>query len=250
MILVLEKIKAVIIKTQDYGETHKIVTLYSKKIGKFSAIARGAKKTKSRMAAVTQPFIYGEFFVYINSGLSTIQQGEIINSFRAIRENIIKTAYTAYIAELTDKILNQKQPDIELYDQFFHTLEYISENENAEIPVMMYELKLYERGGFAPVVDRCVNCGNQDNLTSFSIREGGLLCTACQKLDPYTFNLTPSIAKILSVFLYVGLERVGNISIKKENEVMLRNLLDQYYDQYGGYLLKSRRFLKQLDLLR
>lgn len=246
----LEKIKAVIIRTQDYGETHKIITLYSKKMGKFSAIARGAKKTKSRMAAVTQPFIYGEFFVYVNSGLSTIQQGEIINSFRAIREDIVKTAYTAYIAELTDKLLNQKQPDIELYDQFFQTLKYISENENVEIPVMMFELKLYQKGGFAPVVDRCVNCGNDTNLTTFSVKEGGLLCASCQRLDPHALKLTSSIAKILSVFLHVGLERVGNISIKKENELLLRNLLDQYYDQYGGYLLKSRRFLKQLDLLR
>lgn len=246
----LEKIKGVIIKTQDYGETHKIVTLFSKKLGKFSAIARGAKKTKSRMAAVTQPFIYGEFFVYVNSGLSTIQQGEVINSFRPIREDIVKMAYTAYIAELTDKILSSKITDIDLYEQFFQTLSFISENENPEIPIMMYELKLYQKGGFAPIVDRCVNCGNEMNLTAFSIREGGLLCSSCHHIDPQAFKLPLSLAKILSVFLYVGLERVGTISIKQENQLLLRSILDQYYDQYGGFNLKSKRFLKQLDLLR
>lgn len=246
----LEKIKAVIIRTQDYSETHKIVTLFSQKLGKFSAIARGAKKTNSRMASVTQPFIYGEFLVYVSPGLSTIQQGEVINSFRSIRENIIKTAYAAYIAELTDKILSDKSPDLNLYEQFFRTLEYISEDEEAEVPVMMYELKIYQKGGFAPVVDRCVNCGAQENLRFFSVQEGGLLCPSCQHVDPRIFKLSASVAKMLLVFLQVGLERVGTISIKKENEVLLRNIFNQYYDQYGSYYLKSRRFLKQLDLLR
>ncbi|MYL60323.1 DNA repair protein RecO, partial [Virgibacillus halodenitrificans] len=51
----LEKVDGVILKTQDYGETHKIITIYSRKLGKISTLARGAKKTKSRMAAVTQP---------------------------------------------------------------------------------------------------------------------------------------------------------------------------------------------------
>lgn len=246
----LEKIKGVIIKTQDYGETHKIVTLFSKKLGKFSAIARGAKKPKSRMAAVTQPFIYGEFFVYVNSGLSTIQQGEIIHSFRTIREDIIKTAYTAYIAELTDKILGSQQPDHDLYDQFFLTLTYISEHESVDIPIMMYELKLYQKGGFSPIVDHCVNCQSQTNLAAFSILEGGVLCTSCIAKDPHVYQLPLPIVKTLSTFLHVGLERIGTISIKQENQLLLRQMLDQYYDQYGGYYLKSRRFLKQLDQLR
>lgn len=76
----LENLKGVVIKTQSYGETHKIVTVFSEKIGKFSGVARGANRPRSRMAAVTQPFIYGNFLVYLSQGLSTIQQGEILNS--------------------------------------------------------------------------------------------------------------------------------------------------------------------------
>lgn len=246
----MERIKGVIIRSQDYSETHKIITIFSEKLGKFTAIARGAKKPKSRMAAVTQPFIYGEFLVYVNKGLSTVQQGEIINSFRSIREDIIKTAYMAYIAELTDKILSTKKPDHLLYDQFFRTMNFISENEESEIPMMMYELKLYVEGGFAPVVDRCINCGSNTNLAAFSIREGGLLCQSCRHIDEHATFVSPSIAKLLSIFIHVGLEQVGTISIKEENQLLLRKVLDEYYDQYGGYYLKSRRFLKQLDLLK
>lgn len=243
----LEKIDGVVIKTKDYGETHKIVTIFSRKIGKFSAIARGAKKPKSRMAAVTQPFIYGQFFVYFNKGLSTLQQGEIITSFRTIREDITKTAYAAYVTELTEKLLDEQLPVPDIYKEFIQTLEWISEHDDVDIPLMMYEMKLYRAGGFAPTVDRCTNCGSKNSPFSFSIVEGGLLCSKCQQIDPDAIPLTNAVVKLLYLFSTVGMERLGNVSVKEENRMLLRSLLDHYYERYGGYFLKTKRFLNQLD---
>ncbi|WP_404453045.1 DNA repair protein RecO [Virgibacillus necropolis] len=246
----LEKIEGIVIKSQDYGETHKIVTIFSKKVGKLSALARGAKKTKSRMAAVTQPFIHGEFFIYLGKGLSTIQQGEVINSNRAIREDIMKTAFTAFVVELTDKLLEAEEPDYYIYEQLAKTIAWIVENDDADIPIMMYELKLYKKGGFAPTVDSCVNCGRKEDLVSFSIAEGGLLCNRCASIDQHAIALPKSVAKLLRIFLEVGLEQVGTITIKEQNKQILRKLLDAYYDQYGGYFLKSKKFLRQIDQLK
>lgn len=246
----LEKIDGIIIRTQDYGETHKLLTIISKKIGKFTALARGAKKPKSRMAAVTQPFIYARFFVYVNSGLSTIQQGEMIHSFRTIREDIIKTAYTAYITELTDKLMDTQSPDMYLFDQLYQTMRWIEENEEADVPLMMYELKLYKKGGFAPIVDKCTNCGSKEAPFTFSIAEGGLLCKRCANMDMKAVSLPNAAVKLLHIFSKVSIERIGTVSVKPENKEMLRTILDAYYDQYGGYFLKSRKFLNQLDLFR
>lgn len=246
----LEKMEGIVIKTQDYSETHKIVTIFTNKLGKITAIARGAKKPKSRMAAVTQPFILGEFFIYVSSGLSTIQQGEIVNSYRFIREDIIKTAYTAFIAELTDKLVDSKSPDIYLYNQLNQTLDWISNHEDAEVPILMYELKLFTKGGFAPTVDRCVNCGGKETPYTFSITEGGFLCRRCKHIDDEAASIPDTAAKLLRVFAGVGLERVGTISVKPENVRLIRQLIDAYYDQYGGYFLKSKRFLNQLDKLK
>src|SRR5699024_10522065 len=127
--------------------------------------------------------IYGEFFVYMNTGLSTIQQGEIIDSFRAIREDIIKTAFAAYIAELTNKLIESRKQVPYLYNQFKGTLQWISRHNEAEIPIMMYEIKLFEEGGFSPIVSNCANCGSTTPPYSFSISEGGFLCTSCLFID-------------------------------------------------------------------
>lgn len=243
----LEKIEGIVIKTIDYGETNKIITIFSKRTGKFTALARGAKKPRSRMAAVAQPFILGQFFVYLNKGLSTVQQGEVLNTFRKIREDIVKTAYTAYITELTDKLVDEKTPDPFLYDQLFETMSWIAEKEDSEIPIMMYELKLFTKGGFAPILSHCTKCGTKEGPFSFSIPEGGLLCTRCRYLDPTAIVLSNTQVKLLYIFQSVGLEQVGEVSVKAENRILFRQLIDAYYDRFGGFYLKSRRFLNQLD---
>ncbi|TMN20991.1 DNA repair protein RecO [Lentibacillus cibarius] len=245
----LEKMEGIVIKTQNYGESHKIVTLFSDKLGKIAAIARGAKKPKSRMAAVTQPFIIGEFFIYVNSGLSTIQQGDVIDANRQIREDILKTAYASYVAELTDKLTDSQTPDPQLYKQLNETLNWMAEKEDAAIPIMMYELKIFIRGGFSPVLDKCVHCGNKAGPFVFSIAEGGFLCPQCKHFDREAISLSDKLAQLLWIFAEVELERIGTISVKEENRKLLRQIIDAYYDAYGGYYLKSKRFLRQLDKL-
>ncbi|KAB8128736.1 DNA repair protein RecO [Gracilibacillus oryzae] len=245
-----EKVEGIILKTQDYGETHKIVTLLTPTMGKFGAIARGAKKTKSRMAAITQPFIHGSFLVQPGSGLATIQQGEVIHSFRKIREDIFLTAYTSFLAELTDKVLDPKQYDPLHYKQLLQTLEWFEQDKDPEILTMIYEWKMYQAAGFAPIVDNCVNCGRKEKLSHFSIQEGGILCQFCHHKDSYAYMLNENLYKLLRIFSWVSLDRIGNISVKEENKAILKQIMDQYYERYGGYFLKSKRFLKQMDNLR
>lgn len=244
----LEQIDGIVLKTKDYGETHKLVTIYSGKYGKFQALAKGAKKPKSRMAAVTQPFIFARFFVYISSGLSTVQQGELMDSHRTIREDFVKTAYSAYIAELTDKLIENKDNDPYLFRQFQQTIQWVEREERAEIPIMMYELKLYKKAGFAPVLHQCINCSGKEAPYVFSIVEGGLLCSRCRSMDPEAFEISPKMAKLLYVFSEVDLEQIGSIQMKPENVKKLQKILQAYYERYGGYFIKSRKFLDQLDL--
>ncbi|WP_066192920.1 MULTISPECIES: DNA repair protein RecO [Gracilibacillus] len=242
----LEKVEGFILKTQDYGETHKIVTILSPTLGKLGAIARGAKKTKSRMAAITQPFIHGSFLIQSGSNLATIQQGEVLSSFRKIREDIFKTAYMSYIAELTDKLIDQRKYSAYMYSQLLHTVERLNEGQDPEVLAMMYEWKMYKESGIAPVVTQCVSCGTTDDLKAFSVSNGGLLCKRCVHIDPHAIPVPEQVVKLMKLFLWIEIERVGDISVKPENKRILQFVMDQYYETYGGYTIKSKRFLKQM----
>lgn len=245
----LEKLEGIILKTQDYGETHKIVTLLTPSMGKIGAIARGAKKAKSRMAAVTQPFIHGTYLVKSGSNLATIQQGEVLSSFRKIREDIFKTAFTSYAAELTDKLVDPNRKNPFVYRQFLRTLEQINDGKDPVILTLIYEWKMYREAGFAPIVNQCVSCGNPDELKAFSVANGGVLCKNCLSADPYAITLPEKIIKLMILFSFIEIDKIGDISVKKENKKILQQIMEQYYDYHGGYYLKSKRFLNQLDQL-
>lgn len=245
----LEKVEGVIIRTQNYGETHVIVTLFTDKVGKIGVIARGAKKPRSRMAAISQMFIHGQYLIRTGRGLGVLEQGEVIQSHRRIREDIVLTAYASYIAELTDKLLDEKTPNYFIYQQFIETLKGLTENKDPLVLTMMYEMKLYKIAGFAPILDYCLRCKRTDSINSFSIKEGGVLCKNCLHIDPNHVPINEAQLKLMRLFSKVGVERVANISVKDDNKNLLKSILEQYYDEYGGLTLKSRKFLKQIDLL-
>ena len=78
----LNKWEGIVLRTIPYGESNKIVTMFTREAGKVTAMARGAKKPRSKLAAVTQPFTHGTFLIRKGRGMGTLSQGEPIDSMR------------------------------------------------------------------------------------------------------------------------------------------------------------------------
>ncbi|MDZ5470951.1 DNA repair protein RecO (plasmid) [Bacillus sp. 31A1R] len=245
----LHKFEGIVIRTNNYAETNKVVTLYTREGGKVGVMARGAKKPNSRLSAVTQLFTYGSFLVQSGSGLGTLQQGEIITSFRSIKEDIFLTAYASYMIDLTDKSTEEKKPNPYLFELLYQSLNYINEGYDPEILSNIFEMKMLNTLGLYPVLDKCSVCGSTDGHFSFSIREGGLICHRCIEKDPYHLKITPATVKLLRVFYFFDISRLGNINVKSETKAELKKVITAYYDEYSGLSLKTKKFLNQLDQL-
>jgi DNA repair protein RecO (recombination protein O) len=246
----LQKCEGIIIRTTDYGETNKIITLYTREWGKIGVMARGAKKPKSRLSSITQLFTHGYFLVQRGTGLGTVQQGEMITSFRSIGEDIFLTAYASYIVELTDKCTEDKKPNPFHFELLFQTLNYMNEGFEPDILMNIYEMKMLNVLGMNPILNQCSVCGSTDGHFSFSIREGGFICHRCLDKDPYHFKLLPATVKLLRLFYYFDLSRLGSISIKEETKAELKKVITAYYEEYSGLQLKSKKFLNSMDQFR
>lgn len=246
----LQKCEGIIIRTTDYGETNKVVTLYTREWGKIGAMARGAKKPNSRLSGSTQLLTYGYFLVQKGSGMGSLQQAEIISSMKSIREDIFLTAYASYIAELTDKAVEDRKPNPFLFELLYQTLNYLNEGYDPEILMFIYEMKMLNVMGLYPILDQCAVCGSTDGHFSFSIREGGFICHRCLEKDPYHFKLSQAGARLLRLFYHFDLSRLGNISVKKETKDELKRIISAYYEEYSGLSLRSKRFIDSMDSLR
>ncbi|MGD6940871.1 DNA repair protein RecO [Cytobacillus gottheilii] len=243
----LEKCEGIVIRTANYGESNKIVTLYTREWGKVGMMARGAKKPNSRLSAVTQPFTYGYFLMQRGSGLGTMQQGEMISSMRSIKEDIFLTAYAAYIVELLDRSVEDRKPNPFLFELLFQSLNLINEGYDPDIIMNIFEMKMLNTLGLYPVLNQCAVCGSTDGHFSFSIREGGLICHRCLEKDPYHYKLSPAAVRLLRLFYYFDLSRLGDISVKEETKAELKKIITAYYDENSGLNLKSKKFLNQME---
>ena len=243
----LQKYEGIVIRTHDYGESDKIVVIYSREAGKIAGMARGAKKPSSRLASVSQLFTYGYFMIRGGRGLGTLQQAEMISSLRGIQEDIFKTAYASYVIELLDKGTEEKEKNPFLFELLYQTLQYINEGFDPDIVTHIFEMKMLNVLGLYPEMKQCAVCGNTEAQFGFSIRENGLICHLCVDKDPYYLRLSQGAIKLLRLFYFFDIQRLGSISVKPETKKELKDAISMYYDEYSGLYLKSKRFLSQLD---
>ncbi|MDQ0213912.1 DNA repair protein RecO (recombination protein O) [Oikeobacillus pervagus] len=245
-----QKCEGIVIRTTNYGESNKITTIFSREFGKIGLMARGAKKPNSRLSAITQLFTHGQFLFQKTSGLGTLQQGEMTTTMRNIKEDLIRTSYASYIVELLDKGVEDRKPNPYLFELLLQTLQYIHEGYDNEIVTNIFEMKMLQVIGISPELNQCVHCGEREGRFAFSIRENGFLCHRCFEVDPYLLPISQATAKLLRLFYYFDLNRLGDIHVKEQTKKEIRTVISMYYDEYSGLYLKSRRFLEQMERMK
>ncbi|MGY4690344.1 DNA repair protein RecO [Salibacterium sp. K-3] len=242
----LEKAEGIVLRTFAYGETNSILKLFTREAGRISVMARGAKKPKSRLAAVSQPFVYASFLYYKSTGMKTLNQGDTIDSFRTIRSDIVRTAYASYLLELLDKLTEENEKNPYLFELLLQLLQRMNEEDDPEVLIRIFEMKMTAQAGIKPVLEECVSCGNKEGTFHFSIKEAGFLCQRCFHLDDRRIGIHPKTVQLLRTFFHLDIGRFGDISLKKETKDEIGLVLDSYYQEYTGLQLKSKRFLEQM----
>ncbi|MDQ3813961.1 MAG: DNA repair protein RecO, partial [Armatimonadota bacterium] len=113
--------RGVVLRVRTLGEKDRIMTLLSPERGKFDAVARGARQAKSKLRAVSQPFVLARFLLVQGRSLDIATQAEIEEAHIHITADLLKTAWATYCCELCDA-LPEQLPDAALFDLLCVTL--------------------------------------------------------------------------------------------------------------------------------
>lgn len=251
----LYTVEAIVIRSIDYGEGNKIITLYARETGKIAVIARGAKKLNSRHSAASQLFTRGLYTYYLSrSGqMGNLNSAEIIHAHHKLREDLLMTAHASYIAEMTDRMVGDFDGSSFLFEQLTSALAAIEDNKDFEIVTNIYEMRILELSGYAPILDRCASCAISTSEVipgaswKFSAAMGGFLCPNCYAADLRALPVSDPARKLLALFQRLDLRNLGNIDVKDTNKRQIAACLRAYMDHHLGVDWKSRRFLDQLD---
>lgn len=243
----LHNLEGIVIRNVDYGETHKIITLLTKEAGKIGVMARGAKRVKSRHSAATQLFTYGEYVVFRKSGLGTLNHAEILESHHRIRADLKLAAYASYMAELMDRLLQEEDASVYLFEQLKHALNAVESGKDPALIAHSLEMKVMGAAGYEPVLSRCVACGADSPLMRLSAALGGALCESCRSRDPQSMPADESLLKLLNVLKRVDLGNLGQTRVSDANKSRVQAFLRRFIDHHVETTWKSRSFLDQME---
>jgi len=247
----LHRVEGIVLRSMDYGEGNAIITLCTENAGKVGVLVRGAKKARSRHAALIQPFTVGQFVFFRNNngGLGTLNSGEITVSHHPLREDLVKAAYSSYACELLDRVLHDEETGSFWFRQLDACLNALEEGKEPGVIINLFEMKILQAAGYAPQLDSCLVCGRDkpDEQLLLSPRLGGVLCRSCKHNDPPALELSPRALKLLRLFSRLDLTRLGNVDVKEETRGELKKIMRAIMDNQLGLRLKSQNFLDQLD---
>lgn len=245
----LYRVEGIVIRSMDYGEGNKIITLCTESGGKVGVLVRGAKKPKSRHAALVQPFTYGQYVYFRNTGLGTLNAGEIVESYHELREDLVKASYASYACELLDRVLQDEETGTFWFKQLKACLQALKDEKDPIVITSLYEMKILQAAGYGPQFDECISCNQErpDEQLFVSPRLGGVLCRACKHFDPPAMSVSPKALKLLRLFAQLDLQRLGNISVSESTRDEIKKLMRAFMDHQLGLNLKSRSFLDQME---
>jgi len=246
----LYNVEALVIRVRDLGEADKILVLLTREEGKVEAVARGARRPRNRFAAAAQLFTQVRAALFRGRSLDTLSQVEITESFRYMREDLLRTAYGTYACELMDEMVKEKQRQESAYLLLLTTLHLLNTPDLDPEPIRRaYELKLLSVLGFRPSLEQCVACGSDPGpapVVHFAPALGGVLCPTCPSEGEVVHRVSRGTLETMKRLLAGDLRRAHVIRISGETGAELDRVLTDYITSRTEKPIKSKKFLDDL----
>ncbi len=226
------KTKGIILAQNNMGDNDKMVTLLTPDIGKIGCAAKGARRPKSALMAGTQFLCFGEFLLYKGASSYNINSCEPIEIFYNIRLDVDKLKYAAIVAKIVNDITDENQNTYKILQLTLNTIYMISESDrDLDFILSVFKLRLLSIIGFRPIVEKCANCGKNENLSYFSLKDNGLKCSTCGKLDKGAIAISDSTIKAIKYIIWAEPKKIFSFEMSEENKQELKILTKMYLNK-------------------
>lgn len=176
--------EALLARSVDYGEAHRICELLTRSHGRISVLARGARRSRRRFGGALSLFVISRATVKVVSGreLHTLERLECQRDLGgALAGQMAKMAHGSYIVELARELWPVEEPDPPRFELVCLALTTLAEAPASPALLRAYELQLLGSFGLAPNLQTCVRCGRKElsDPCHFDVAGGGVVCGRC-----------------------------------------------------------------------
>jgi DNA repair protein RecO (recombination protein O) len=197
------RVDAVVLRHSDYGEADRMLTLYTRQMGKARAIAKGARKMASRKAGHIEPFTHVKLQLAKGRDVLIVTQAETVDAYLSLRDDLVLTSHASYMLELLDRFTYVDETEnSSIFRLLTDSLSRLASNHDIWLVIRYYEMRLLDHLGFRPQLFECTNCGRkiepEDQYFSFSA--GGAICPRCGRGLPNLLPISIDTLKYLRHF--------------------------------------------------
>ncbi|MBU8679350.1 DNA repair protein RecO [Staphylococcus saprophyticus] len=244
----LIKQKGIIIKTIDYGEFDKIITILNEYGAKVPLMVRRAKKSKSGLQANTQLFVYGLFIYSKWKGMGTLSSVDVIDQNYHLRLDIYESSYASLCTETIDRSMETDGISKNSYELLHFVLDKIRQGISAQLMSVVVLLKCMTKFGFNAVFDRCVITQSEDQskLVGYSFKYDGAISENVAYKDTHAFQLSNKTLYLLDILQKLPINQMSSLSIHETIVDEMSELVILLYKEYAGMYFKSQKLINQL----
>lgn len=237
----LEKLQAFVLSNSDYGESDRIVSLFTLEHGRLKGFARGARNSRKRFGPALEAFARIDVQLSQKDGLSSLRGADVITLYTGIRGELGAIAHALYACELTECLTPEGVPLPRLYRLLAAYLERLDSGQGDETDRRMFEINLLNILGYRPSLEECSRCGGEYDGQGALIQQGGeLVCRFCAA----TGRKVP-LSALQRLGSCLDTSRFGQIPFDEEALAAAACLLDESIAAQASRKLKSLDFLHQ-----
>jgi len=246
----INKAEAVVLKTLNHGDTSKIITLYSREVGRLKLIAKGVRSPKSKAAGLFQPTRHLQVIYYAkpNSSLQLFKSGELIDGFFGLEDDFDRLTLAQVMVELLDRSVEDEESHPGLFQLLVDSLSRLSNRKISSAEAYWYfHIHLLRELGFRPHVGHCSVC--RDNLNagaSLGRRTSQLECVKCHQPDHDSILVGGHVLDQIQMLLDNDWENIKKTSLNARERRTLWDFLWQFTLHY----IEPARGMRSLKVLR
>lgn len=244
------RVDAVVLRHSDYGEADRLLTVFTRQMGKLRVIAKGARKIASRKAGHIEPFTHVRLQLAKGKDMFLVTQADTVDAYLPLRDDLTLTGQAAYVLELLDRFSYEEQTESpSTFKLLTETLARLATRADVWVVIRYYEMRLLDHVGFRPQLFECANCGRaiQPEDQYFSFTAGGVICPRCGQGLPNLRAISVETLKYLRHFqrssYAEALRARPGLEVQKEAE----SLMQGYFTYLLERELNTPGFLKKIS---
>ncbi len=177
------KTEAIVLRSMRYGEADRILHLYTPQHGRLGAIAKGARRSRSRFGARLEPFFQVRAVLHDGRGdLLTVTSVDTVATHGRVREHAGTLDAAARACDAVGRLFETTEPHPEVFTLLANELALLNSDGLQARPAnaLAFRMKLLLAAGIVPHLGACAACGESEHLRGFSAAAGGVVCNSCE----------------------------------------------------------------------